>query len=72
MPRYAQDSHGVQIMACAILVGPSWACGQQQLPSPAFADVLGIDAVPTTQDRSEVQWEMEAGYVGLGSVEKLA
>lgn len=53
-------------------VDPACAFGRQQLPSPAFTGILRIDAVPTTQDRLEAQWEMEAGYTVFGSTEKLA
>jgi hypothetical protein len=59
-------------MNCADLVDPTWAYGRQQLPSLAFADILRIDAVLTTQDRLEVQWEMEAWNAALGSAENLA
>jgi len=59
-------------MNCDDLVDPTWACGQQQLPSLAFAGILRIDAVPTTQDQLEVQWEMEAWNAALGSAEYLA
>jgi hypothetical protein len=48
-------------MTRADLVDPACPFGQQHQSPPAFAGILRIDAVPTTQDRLEAQWEMEAG-----------
>jgi hypothetical protein len=58
-------------MTPADLVDPACAFGQQHLSPPAFASILRIDAVPTTQDRLEAQWEMEVGYTVFGSTVKL-
>jgi hypothetical protein len=50
----------------------TWPSGLQPLPSLAFADILETDVVPATQERSEVQWEMEVGYAYVGTAEELA
>jgi len=54
------------------LVGQTWAYSLKKLSLLAFVDILGIDAVPITQDQLEAQWEVEVDNTGLDSVEKLA